>query len=106
VSRLAANGTLGLAFGRRGRRGLDEVRRRRFGGGAGVFARAGQTLLQVHDGGTQRVNLPLQVPHLGSQTLAAGASRLLSHAAGIYSNHVRRATAVNRYSIPQVKTAS
>ena len=81
VSGLTANGTLGLALGRRRRGRLDDIGRRGFRGRGRVFARAGHLLLQLGDAGTQGVELRLLGFQLRPELLAAGTAGLPFHGA-------------------------
>src|SRR5580693_8714735 len=84
VSGLTTQRTFCLALWRRRGWRLDDIRGRWFGGSARVFACAGQTLLQFGNTGTQRINLRLLGPHLGSQTLAARTVGFPCHETALY----------------------
>src|SRR5260370_14550443 len=92
LSGLAADAGFGLAFRRRRRWRLDQIRGRRFRRSARILLRARQTCLQTGDSGAQGVNLRLQ-------TLAADAAGLPCHEERLYALPLHIATRLNAYQI-------
>jgi hypothetical protein len=98
----------GLAFipSRSQRRGrLDDVRRGRFGGSRGVFARGGELLLQTSHGSLQPLELQALLLELRLQPLASGTGirRCFCHARVLFSPCPNGKLGVNAHGKPIVQ---
>src|SRR5512135_2265673 len=103
VTRLPADAASVLARRRRRLGRLDDVRRRRLGGGRGILPRRGELLLQLGDRGAEGRQLPLQGIQLGAQppTTWASGLDLGSHGLRDYARRLKDTTPVNGYQLAE-----